>query len=778
MTWNKQSLLFKSFRGLLCLFLAFTIALSSSVPIGAFSDFYSDSEIQTYDPNACNPVADDSISSTANGNGKWSLGPGANAPGKDQTEFFKKFLDKLATFTSFEPVVTTGTNHSVGTASGGSSEHPPGNAADFGSALNKFGTDNAQSGQDVPRGDEIAAAALMAVGMGASEAKKKAKQGGLINYIGEFSGSKVRVQVIWKVDGAQNGGNHKNHVHVGLKKMTSAYRANKAQDFIAWIKDQFSTPTASAASNEYGSSSSVEYVVKGKIPKSGKRFTASVYGTNGKKDSNGKYIEDLSGMEGGSKDERGKDLKGRAVVSEMDGNTALGSLPYGSKIEITYKNKSVIAEVSDNGPGAGEHSDIDLWRQVADLLDFPYGKEKVYIRGVADSTPTTTVDGAASQASTESESTNACCPAAPTGAISGTVSSRVGYGASEKGKKSLQEAVVAAGNKNNVDPNFIASFYYAENSRTGDSTNNADSASGTPATGNGKWRDPAPPDGKGAKWNPPNAYTAYGPFQFITKTWQAYKPKGANDTTDRLDLRKEAMAAGKYLAASGGKKGASSDELRKAAFAYNHSNTYVQSVINTYKYLSKSGETPVTSNGAGGAVGCPTDPNGSGAVIDGLSFPVGKLKKSEVGANEKLPCTKLSEGCHHDGSSAFDLGREGSKDGVLGAASRGLPVYAIESGEIVVYKDTYMGEKGCPSYQLKGESGWVYWYGHTNNTTIKLGSKVEAGEKIATIGPKRCTGKNTIPHLHIDRGTPMGSMGSRDPSINEVINKLWEALPN
>lgn len=759
--------------------LAFMIALSNSVPIAAFDDFYSDSEIQIYDPNACSPNGDEAAGAAAGaGSGKWSLGPGANAPGADQTPFFKKFLDKLATFTSFEPIVTTGTSHSAGTASGGTSEHPGGNAADFGSAANKFGTNNAQANQSVPRGDEIAAAALMAGGMSKSEAKKKAKQGGLINHIGKFNGSDVRVQVIWKVDGSQNGGNHRDHVHVGLKKTSTSFAPQKKQDFIAWIADQFSTPTASAATVE--TPTTIKYVAKGNIPKAGKKFTASVYGTSGKKDSNGKYVENLAGMEGGPLDERSKALKGRAVVAEMAGNTALGSLPYASKIEITYKGKSIIAEVSDNGPGAGEHSDVDLWRQVADLLDFPYGKEKVTIRGVADSTPTTPVDGSATTA-TESEGGASCCPADAGAGVSGKVSSRVGYGASQKGKESLQRSVLAAGKKFDVDPNFIAAFYYAENSRTGDKTNNADSASGTPATGNGKWRDPAPPDGKGAKWSPPNAYTAYGPFQFITSTWQAYKPKGANDTTDRLDLGKMAMAAGKYVAASGGKNGASTEELRKAAFAYNHSNTYAQSVLNTYKYLSKSGDTSVDSGG-GGAVGCPTDPDAGGAVIDGLSFPVGGLKQSEVGANNKLPCGDLVGGCHHDGSSAFDLGRAGA-NGILGSRSKGLPVYAIEDGEITYYNKTYQGQSGCPSYQLTSKSGWAYWYGHTYNTNIKLGSKVEAGDKIASIGPGRCTGyADTISHLHIDRGSPKGHPGgnidARDPGINEVINKLWEALPN
>lgn len=174
---------------------------------------------------------------------------------------------------------------------------------------------------------------------------------------------------------------------------------------------------------------------------------------------------------------------------------------------------------------------------------------------------------------------------------------------------------------------------------------------------------------------------------------------------------------------------------------------------------------------------------GSGEVVDGFSFPVGNLTQPEVGTNNPLPC-KNSSGCHHDGTAAFDIGK-GTR-GVLNGRSKGLPVFAIEDGEIVQYNPAYTfggnSFPGCPTYQLKGESGWVYWYGHTAKTKLRQGSKVSAGERIAEIGSSRCTGNGSMPHLHIDRGKPKGhfggSVGSRDSSFIGVINKLWEALPD
>ncbi len=158
------------------------------------------------------------------------------------------------------------------------------------------------------------------------------------------------------------------------------------------------------------SSGSVEYKKVGNIPKEGRSAKATVYGTNGQKGSDGKYIEYLGGIEGGPLDERGRKLKGHPALAEMSSNTALGSLPYGAKVEVSYKGKSIIAEVVDNGPASA--SDIDVWRETADLLKLPYGNTKVKIRGVADSTPLTPVGGAASNEEAEAPPEGSVCCAA------------------------------------------------------------------------------------------------------------------------------------------------------------------------------------------------------------------------------------------------------------------------------------------------------------------------------------------------------------------------------
>lgn len=168
---------------------------------------------------------------------------------------------------------------------------------------------------------------------------------------------------------------------------------------------------------------------------------------------------------------------------------------------------------------------------------------------------------------------------------------------------------------------------------------------------------------------------------------------------------------------------------------------------------------------------CPTLSDGVGRVnADGYAFPIAANKES-VYAGWPLPCNTSS--CHHDGTPAFDFSISNDD------RSAGIAVYAITSGVIENFKNTYSGQVGCQTFQLKGDDGWYYWYGHIQGVT-KAGQKVSAGEKVATIGERRCTGNGSYPHLHIDRGSPKGEYGGsvccRDSSFIDLINTLYEEL--
>lgn len=235
------------------------------------------------------------------------------------------------------------------------------------------------------------------------------------------------------------------------------------------------------------------------------------------------------------------------------------------------------------------------------------------------------------------------------------------------------------------------------------------------------------------------------------------------------------------------------EELKKAGYAT--SPTYVKTVVGVLKEVQKvllelglplsKDVTPdalvTATESESGTVASGCAPDGSAAFTLGdYAFPVA-IPKADVTSNNPFPCT--ASNCHHDGSPAFDLSKKSQDD-----SSAGVAVFAMESGEIVKYNPEYdppapLGGPipGCPSYQLGGDSGWVYWYGHTQTDSLKLGTKVMKGEQIAVIGERKCTGNGSYPHLHIDRGTPKGSLGgsvsSRDASLVEIMNALWEAMP-
>ena len=186
---------------------------ATSAAGGAFSDEALNDSANTTTPTAPTQSPD---TTAPTGSGKWKLSPGANRPGASLTPLLTQFMDELAKHTSFEPIITTGTNHSKTTTSGNISDHWAGNGADFGSVVNGFGTSNARPNQIVPKGDEIAAAAMIACGTDPEKAKAQAISGGVFLKECTLNGKKIRVQVLWKTS---TGGNHYNHVHVGVKAL-------------------------------------------------------------------------------------------------------------------------------------------------------------------------------------------------------------------------------------------------------------------------------------------------------------------------------------------------------------------------------------------------------------------------------------------------------------------------------------------------------------------------------------------------------------------------------
>lgn len=164
---------------------------------------------------------------------------------------------------------------------------------------------------------------------------------------------------------------------------------------------------------------------------------------------------------------------------------------------------------------------------------------------------------------------------------------------------------------------------------------------------------------------------------------------------------------------------------------------------------------------------------GNGGPVDGdYAFPV-LLPKSMIYNWYRWPCPGI---CHHDGTGAMDITERPAND-----EATGTPVLAITNGTLASVRSSYMGQGGCNSVQLLGDDGFYYWYGHIQQS-LGQGTRVTVGQQIAVIGQRRCTGNGSAPHLHIDRGWPMGqrggSVGSRDPGFPQLINRLYAGLPD
>jgi Putative peptidoglycan binding domain len=135
--------------------------------------------------------------------GRVIIAPGANKPGQPIQPMTLKYVEQMAALLHKPITITKGTNHPELGVDGSVSDHFTGHAADIGMAANG-GTD------DSPVGDRIMEAALVLAGFPAAEAHADAQRGGLFTTTHE----NMRIQCIWKTS---NGGNHHDHVHVGVR---------------------------------------------------------------------------------------------------------------------------------------------------------------------------------------------------------------------------------------------------------------------------------------------------------------------------------------------------------------------------------------------------------------------------------------------------------------------------------------------------------------------------------------------------------------------------------
>jgi N-acetylmuramoyl-L-alanine amidase len=169
------------------------------------------------------------------------------------------------------------------------------------------------------------------------------------------------------------------------------------------------------------------------IPATGKKVGASVYGGSW----NGTQWKSSNGVENPGEDNddtgignRDNPLPGTTAYAELSVRagsgdySALGNLPNGTKLAISYNGRTVIAQKGDVGAGGGDVEGkpraIDLFYDVARLLEFKNGLGVVTVRGVDSTTALTPTGGQAFTDAGTSADENACdqpCDAQASGDI-------------------------------------------------------------------------------------------------------------------------------------------------------------------------------------------------------------------------------------------------------------------------------------------------------------------------------------------------------------------------
>lgn len=197
---------------------------------------------------------------------------------------------------------------------------------------------------------------------------------------------------------------------------------------------------------------------------------------------------------------------------------------------------------------------------------------------------------------------------------------------------------------------------------------------------------------------------AQGPMQFLPSTWEEYGMDGNGDGKADIWNKEDAIiSAAHYLKAHGGV-----ENIRKAVWAYNHSNSYVNKVLQRSTLLAKG-----LTDQAMASTGKMAMPVQGGTISDSFGDRIHPIKK---------------ERRFHDGT---DI-----------AAPKGTPVNASADGTVTY--TGYMGAYGNTVIINHG-GGVTTQYSHLSDIQAVQGMTVRQGQVVGKVGN---TGWSTGPHLH------------------------------
>ena len=178
---------------------------------------------------------------------------------------------------------------------------------------------------------------------------------------------------------------------------------------------------------------------------------------------------------------------------------------------------------------------------------------------------------------------------------------------------------------------------------------------------------------------------ALGWMQFIPSTWKTYgvdaNRDGAKDPYNPVDA---IFAAARYLKAAGAEK-----DLRRAIFAYNHADWYVDSVVMRARLIG----------------GLPANFVGSLTGLTQAQFPVRATARYADDISEAEAARRIKRGRN----AAFLVNADRRRRGINIYARPGSPVVAVNEGRVVrIGKSKRLGR----FIQLQDVYGNTFTYGH------------------------------------------------------------------
>ena len=201
---------------------------------------------------------------------------------------------------------------------------------------------------------------------------------------------------------------------------------------------------------------------------------------------------------------------------------------------------------------------------------------------------------------------------------------------------------------------------------------------------------------------------ALGWMQFMPATWEAYgvdaNRDGRKDPFNPVDA---IFAAARYLKAAG-----ADSDLRKAIFAYNHADWYVESVLMRARLIG----------------GLPTDLVGSLSGLTQGHFPVFAKARYADDIAERQAATRVAAGTN----AAMPVESDASRRGIDIFAAEGSPAIAVQDGTITALGRS---ERLGRYVKLRDAYGNTYTYAHLKTVAKRVPvpkSRTQSRASIAT----------------------------------------------